>query len=352
MPQLLRSPWLRPLNDLDAIDDLLGQVHPTWALGRIKARVVEVREEAPDVRSFLLRPNRRWPGHAAGQHVSVALELRGVRHHRTFSLSSAPGDRLLRLTVKRQPGGLVTNAMHDRLAAGDIVELSPPAGEFVLPAPLPAKLLLLSAGSGITPLAAMLRDLRRRDPDRDVVFLHVCRTRRDAIFASELAALAAAMPRLHLVTHFTAERGRLDADGLAALVPDAAERRTFLCGPDSFMAMVQARWQADGVADRLACERFTGPGPAARSAGAPVRVRATRSGREFTTTGERPLLVEAERAGLAPKHGCRMGICRTCRCRLTSGTVENLRTGELHAEPGQLVQLCVSVARSDLELEL
>ena len=352
MLPLLRSPWLRPLNDLDAIDDLLGQLHPTWALGRIRARVAGIREETPEVRSVLLRPNRRWPGFAAGQHVCVGLELRGVRHQRTFSLSSAPGDRLLRITVKRQPGGLVTSAMHDQLAVGDVLELSPPAGDFVLPAVLPAKLLLLSAGSGITPLASMLRHLRQRDPARDVVFVHVCRTPGDAIFAAELRALAAAMPGLRLETLCTRERGRLDADALAALVPDAAERRTFLCGPASFMAMVQARWEADGIADRLACERFTGPAIGPRVAGAPVQVRATRSGRAFTSTGERPLLVEAEGAGLAPRHGCRMGICRTCRCRLASGVVENLRTGEVHAQPGQLVQLCVSVARSDLELEI
>jgi len=350
--RLLDSPWLRPLNDRDAIDDVLAQLHPTWALGRIKARVVEIREETPDVRSFLLRPNRRWPGFAAGQHVAVALEIRGVRHHRTYSLSSAPADRLLRLTVKRQPNGRVSNAMHDGLRVGDVVELSPPAGEFVLPEPLPRKLLLLSAGSGITPVASMLHELRRRDPARDVVFVHLCRTPRDAIFANELQELAASMPRLRLVTHVTAERGRLDADRLATLVPDYAERWTGLCGPASFMEMVQARWDAEGLTGRLACERFSVPVPSGRAVGAPVRVRATRSGQSFTTTGERPLLVEAEHAGLSPKHGCRIGICRTCRCRLTSGTVEDLRTGELHSEPGRLIQLCISAARTDLELEL
>jgi len=351
LPMLLDSPWLRPLNDREAIDDLLAQLHPTWALGRIKARVVEIRQETPDVRSFLLRPNRRWPGFAAGQHVMVALEIRGVRHQRTYSLSSAPGDRLLRLTVKRQPRGRISNAMHDGLAVGDVVELGPPAGDFVLPEPLPAKLLLLSAGSGITPVASMLHELRRRDPRRDVAFVHVCRTPGDAMFADELQALAASMPGLRLVTHVTSERGRLDADQLAALVPDHPERWTGLCGPASFMAMVRARWEAEGLAGRLACEHFSVPPPSGRAAGAPVRVRATRSGRSFTTTGERPLLVEAEHAGLSPKHGCRIGICRTCRCRLTSGTVENLRTGELHSEPG-LIQLCISAARTDLELEL
>jgi len=350
--RLLGSRWLQPLNDLAAVDDLLAQLHPTWSLGQIKARVVEIREETPDVRSFVLRPNRRWPGFAAGQHVSVAIEIRGVRHHRTYSLSAAPADRLLRLTVKRHAGGQGSKALHDQLRVGDVLELSPPAGEFVLPKALPEKLLMLSAGSGITPVTSMLRDLHHRAPDRDVVFVHVCRTPADAIFAAELRALAASMPALRLAIHSTAERGRLDGDGIASLVPDRAERQTWLCGPASFMEMVQARWQAEGLADRLACERFSGPVLWRSAAGVPVRVRAARSGHSFTTTGERPLLVEAEAAGLAPKHGCRIGICRTCRCRMTSGTVENLRTGELSSEPGQLIQLCISAARSDLELEL
>ena len=350
--RMLGSPWLRPLNDWDAADDLLAQVHPTWSLGRIKARVVETRSETPDVRSFVLRPNRRWPGFVAGQHVMVTLEIGGVRHHRTYSLSSAPHERFLRLTVKRHPGGLVSNALHDQLVLGDVLELSPPTGDFVLPPVPPRKLLMLSAGSGITPVASMLRDLHHRAPHRDVVFVHVCRTPADAIFAAELRALAASMPALRLVTHVTAERGRLDADGVAARVPDYAERRTLLCGPASFREMVQTRWDAEGLTDRLSCERFSGPVARRRAAGVLVQVRATRSNCSFTTTGERPLLVEAEAAGLAPKHGCRIGICRTCRCRMTSGTVENLRTGALSSEPGQLIQLCISAARSDLELEL
>ena len=350
--RLLGSRWLRPLNDLVAVDDLLAQVHPIWSLGRIKARVMEIRQETPDVRSFVLRPNRRWPGFAAGQHVSVAIEIRGVRHHRTYSLSSAPADRFLRLTVKRHADGRVSNALHDQLGVGDVVELSPPAGDFVLPKALPEKLLLLSAGSGITPVMSMLRDLHHRAPDCDVVFVHVCRTPADAIFAAELRALTASMPALRLAIHSTAERGRLDGDGIASLAPDRAERQAWLCGPTSFLEMVQARWEAEGLADHLACERFSGPVLRPSAAGVPVRVQATRSGRAFTTTGERSLLAEAETAGLAPKHGCRIGICRTCRCRMTSGTVENLRTGELSSEPGQLIQLCVSAARSDLELEL
>jgi len=350
--RLLGSTWLRPLNDVDAIDDLLAQVRPTWSLGRIKAGVVQIREEAPEVRSFVLRPNRRWPGFVAGQHVTVSVEIRGARHHRTYSLSSMPADRFLRITVKRHAGGRVSNALHDRLAVGDALVLSPPAGDFVLPAVPPRRMLMLSAGSGITPVMSMLRQLHASAPDRDVVFVHVCRTPADAIFGGELRALAASMSALRLVTHVTAHSGRLDADGIAALVPDYGERQTWSCGPPSFLEMVQARWDAEGLAARLASEHFRGPVGRACTAGAPVQVRATRSNRTFATTGTSALLFEAERAGLAPRHGCRIGICRTCRCRMKSGVVEDLRTGELSSEPGRLIQLCVSAARSDLELEL
>ena len=71
------SPWLRPFNDVAAIDDLLAQLHPTWSLGRIKARVLAVVDETPDTKTFVLRPNRNWPGFRAGQHVGVEVEIDG-----------------------------------------------------------------------------------------------------------------------------------------------------------------------------------------------------------------------------------------------------------------------------------
>src|SRR5580765_4015282 len=84
------SPWLHPLNDVAAIDDLLAQLHPTWSLGRIKARVRAVIAETADTKTFVLRPNRNWPGFHAGQHVGVEVEIDGIRHQRRYSLSSAP----------------------------------------------------------------------------------------------------------------------------------------------------------------------------------------------------------------------------------------------------------------------
>ncbi len=349
---ILRSPLLAPLNDVDALDDLLAQVNPLWSLGRIKARVLAIRDETADTRTFVLKPNHLWSGFKAGQHVVIDAELGGVRHQRTYTLSSSPKDRgRIAITVKRQPQGKVSNGLHDGLAVGDVVTLSAPAGEFVL-ADTPAdRILMLSAGSGITPVMSMLRDLHARGYDRDIHFVHVCRHPEDAIFAAELHALTASLPGLKLHFHFTAENGRLPLHALATLVPDYAKRQTYLCGPAAFMADVRAKWDREGIAQRLACEYF-GLAPTAVAPGQAVEIRATRSERVFTARGAQPLLVEAEAAGLKPKSGCRIGICQSCKCRKQSGTVQNLLTGEISSEPNEIIQICITAARSDVQLDL
>src|SRR6185436_20610932 len=100
---LWSTPWLHPLNDVAAIDDFLAQLHPTWSLGRIKARVLQVVHETPDTKTFVLRPNRNWRGFRAGQHVGVEVEIAGVRYQRRYSCSSAPSARRRgAITGKRQ----------------------------------------------------------------------------------------------------------------------------------------------------------------------------------------------------------------------------------------------------------
>jgi ferredoxin-NADP reductase len=344
-----RSGWLRPLNDVAAIDDLVGQVNRAWSLGTIKARAVAVVAETSDTRTFFLRPNRNWPGFIAGQHVTVEVEIDGVRHRRCYSLSSAPGGRKLAITVKRQPGGKVSSWLHDHLYAGSVVTLSQPAGDFVLPEPLPERLLLLSAGSGITPLMSMVRDAHRRGYGGDVAFVHACRDQ--VVFGSELARLEQIWPALRVHLHFSAVAGRLDLDGLARLVPDYAERHTMLCGPQAFMAQMRAHWRERGIERRLQVENFGVP-VESRPGGREVEVRLARSERTFVAPGSDALLLEAERAGLTPRYGCRIGICRSCQCVKSSGTVENLLTGQVSSQPDERIQLCITRARSSLVLDL
>lgn len=349
--EIWSSPWLRPFNDVAAIDDLLAQIHPTWALGTIKARVVAVVAETADTKTFVLRPNRTWPGFRAGQHVGVEVDVGGVRHQRRYSLSSSPdAGRRIAITVKRQPGGTVSNWLHDRVRPGDVLRLGAPSGDFTLPDPAPAKLLLLAGGSGITPLMSMLRSL---SPGADVTLVDVMRRPADTIFADELSGLAATRPGFRRHSHHSAQDGRFDSAVLARLVPDYAERVTMLCGPSGLMAACRDHWQSRGIAAHLRCESFgVEAATAAATTDAGHEVRCTRSERLFTAGADTPLLVAAEGAGLQPRYGCRMGICHSCVCVKRSGTVENVLTGAVSTEPDVRIQLCVSRARTALTLEL
>ncbi|AKF04444.1 ferredoxin reductase [Sandaracinus amylolyticus] len=329
----------------------------TASLTEIRARVVSIVEETPDARTLVLRPNRRWRAHRAGQHTMVELEIDGARVRRCYSISSAPvpGERLVSITAKRVPGGRVSNWLHDRVRVGDVLVLSPPAGDFVLPEPTPERLLMLSGGSGITPIAAMLRDLAARDLVRDVVLVHHARSRRDVIFREAIEALAAAHRGLRVVWCLDDEPGApvgFDEARFAALVPDFASRSTWLCGPPAMMARVEQTWRRAGAEARLRRERFAPPPIEPADDARALSLSLSRVGRTIEVSSCESLLVQLERAGERPSSGCRMGICRSCTTRKRSGVVKSLLTGATSGAGDEEIQLCVSAPCTDLDLLL
>lgn len=351
--RLLKQPWVETIVSHGAVEDTLRGLHPMLSLTEVRARVVRVVLETASTKTLVLQPNALWLGALAGQFVSVQVEVAGRREARMYSISSRPGSRRLAITVQRQPGGRVSNYLHDHVRVGDVLTLSQGMGEFVLPTELPEKILLLSAGSGITPVLAMLRDLKARSYSGDVVFMHVCRRPEDQIFAEALASLQASFPQLRLVQHFSAEAGRLSPAALHATVPDLAARSTWICGPGAWMNDMHVYWQAAGFANALQSERFMAvPVLPTQPAGTPVTISFQASAKQFTTRGSEALLMQAEQNGLSPKHGCRIGICRSCQCTKASGTVQNLQTGEISSKPNELIRLCISSARSDVTLAL
>ncbi|OYU43031.1 MAG: hypothetical protein CFE44_20625 [Burkholderiales bacterium PBB4] len=349
----LQHPWVESIVRLSAVEGSLQALRPLMSLTEVRARVVKVVDETALTKTFVLQPNALWAGAQAGQFVRVRQEIAGRRVERVYSLSSRPGARRIAFTVKRQSGGLVSNHLHHHLKVGDVLTISQAMGEFVLPAVLPAKMLLLSAGSGITPVMAMLRSLQAQGYQGDVAFVHVCRGPDDLIFARALKDLAARWPALRLFLHFDEAEGRFTTDTLQGVVPDLNERSTWLCGPSGLMDAVHQLWDDLGFAAPLQSERFVAfTRLPATAPGTPVQVRLVASQQDFTTQGSAPLLVQAEQAGLNPKHGCRIGICRSCQCVKASGTVENLQTGEVSSAPNELIRLCISAARSDVTLDL
>ncbi|SBT41245.1 ferredoxin reductase [Micromonospora narathiwatensis] len=332
-------------------EDYLDMVAPLRAGAALRGRIVAVRAETPDAATVVIEPGRGWRGHRPGQYVRLGVDVDGVRQWRAYSLTSVPGgaERRIAVTVKAIPDGKVSNHLVRRVRPGTIVQLDQAQGDFVLPEATPERILFLTAGSGITPVMAMLRaGLPAR---ADVVLVHSAPTRDDVIFGTELRALAA-RGALRLVERHTETDGLLGVHELDDLVPDHTGRRTWACGPVGLLDAVEAHWAARGVADRLHTERFR---PTVISPGDGGTVTFTHAGVTATADGATSLLDVGENAGVLMPSGCRMGICFGCVLPLRQGAVRDLRNGDLTtAVPGDgvLIQTCVSAAAGTCDIEL
>ncbi|SCE97646.1 globin domain-containing protein [Micromonospora tulbaghiae] len=247
---------------------------PVWRDWRVTART----RESADVVSLTLAPagGDAAPGFTPGRYVSVAVDLDGGRGQqiRQYSLSGRPGADQWRITVKRvrgeggAPDGMVSGHLHDRVAVGDTLRLSPAFGE-VDATGGDGPLLLVSAGIGLTPAMAALAHLADRDPGRQVTLAHADRDAEAHALRAELPALQQRLPNLAVHLWYLDAAGA-DLPGLKAEVsaglidpdrlPLPAAVAAHLCGPVAFMNLVRANLLRRGVpADRIAYEVF-GPG--------------------------------------------------------------------------------------------
>jgi ferredoxin-NADP reductase len=347
--------------DVPWLEAGLRRLEPTLSLRAVRARVLAVRAETHDVKTFVLRPNARFTDYVPGAFVNVSLRIGGVKHQRSYSISSAPSaDGTLSITVKRVSGGIVSNFLADHVHPGDVLTLSAPAGQFRLPEQLPPALLMISAGSGITPVMSMLRQLLAQRSTLAVTFLHFARSPRDLIFHEELLHSAAAMPNLRLALsveqadeHWTGSRGRFTQELLESVAPNYRELDTFLCGPAPFMkGVIQALDQTGADMSRLRYERFNVDFDASECLEQAQLVRFLRSGGESLSKRPATILHEAERLGLTVESGCRAGNCGTCRCLKRSGVVTDVTTGSSSGAGEEFILPCISVPRGVVEVEL
>ncbi|MGW0999765.1 ferredoxin reductase [Streptomyces sp. NPDC002523] len=329
--------------------DYLDLVSPLRAGAELRGRIEAVHPETDDAATVVIRPGRGWRGHTAGQYVRIGVDVDGVRLWRAYSLTSPTNrqDGRLTITVKAIPDGKVSNHLVRRAKSGTLIQLDQATGDFVLPRAKPAKVLYLTAGSGITPVMGMLRDIEFDD----VVMVHCAPRPQDVIFRDELHDLVADK-KLRLIEVHTATDGMLDIARLDELVPDWAERETWACGPTGLLDAAEEHWSGHGVQERLHTERFR-PGIVVAGdgcGGGEVTFSAT--GKTVDADGDTPLLDVGEEAGVLMPSGCRMGICFGCVTPLKAGAVRDLRTGEItEAEPGVLIQTCVSAAAGPCDID-
>ncbi len=358
--RLLSRSLVKPMVTPLVPGDFLELVNPLRFGRGLRGRIEQVLSETADARTLVIRPGRGWRAHRAGQFVSIGIDIKGVRHSRCYSISSAPerADGCFSITVKAVDGGRVSTHLVREAQTGMLIHLSPAEGEFVLPSVSADPLLFVTAGSGITPIMSMLRSLAARDAMTDAVLIHYAPTPADCIFADELRALAERFPqlRVHLVntraTGDAALSGHFSTAHLEQVCSDWQTRQAYACGPRALLATLDAIWSQAGVAERLQVERFQAALAPANAGAVGGEVRFSRSGRLAQADGAKPLLEVAEAAGLAPAHGCRMGICHGCMVTLKSGCVRDLRSGHIHRDSGELVQICVCAAAGDVEIEL
>ena len=333
--------------------------------------VRRVHRVTHDVVSLVLQPTR--PGALCflpGQYVVLTVEVEGRRVERCYTISSPPTrPHLLTITTKLMPGGALSPVLHS-LAPGTPLDVRGPYGEFTVAARPTSRRLLLSAGSGITPTLATLRTMADLAEDTDLVVVHCARTPTDLACRAELEAIAQALPAVRL--HWVVERadagwsgpvGRIDARLLRTLVPDAAARETYTCGPPAYMAAARAALQAAGAEpSRCHEESFVlaetpsmpvaVPPPTAPDADE-VTVRFTRSGVEVRSDRRTTVLTSAVRAGVRLPSSCESGLCGTCKSTLLAGEVEMTHQGGIR--PREIAQRqflpCCSTPAGDLEVD-
>lgn len=331
-------------------EDYVDLFDPLRTSTVLRARVVDIISETQDAATVVLRPGRTWRGHVPGQYIRIGVDIDGVRMWRAYSVTSGPRtDGCIAITIKAITGGAVSTHLLGSLAVGQIVQMEQADGAFVLPEILPNKILLLTGGSGITPVMGILRHAVQ-DLD-DVVMLHSAPRPEDVIFAEELRALGED-GRITLLERHTDEHGLLDTGELEALVPDWRDRETWACGPAGMLEMLEGYWESAGHAHRLHTERFR---PALAEPGEGGTVYFTKADREIECDGARPILDIGEESGVLMPSGCRMGICYGCVLPMREGAVRDLRTGEVTtATPGDgiLIQTCISAAAGRCDLVL
>ncbi|WP_105901650.1 hybrid-cluster NAD(P)-dependent oxidoreductase [Vibrio gangliei] len=308
-----------------------------------------------------------------GQFITLGIEVEGKTEYRAYSLSSMPNQNELQLTIKRVDGGKVSNYIVDSLQEGQIVSVLKPAGEFHIGQPHGERIVLLSAGCGITPVMSMAKTLLSDKTDTtDIYFIHAATELEQVIYHQELLEMAASYERFHLDVMLENAQGsdylegRLTQAALKQYCSDIAERSAFLCGPVGFMAAMKENLQALGMnMDFFYQESFTpaeSEQPKVVANDAENKAQALSQASVFVPAFGAQVeakvgsaLIDALEAAKVPViAACRSGICGSCKCKVTKGEFTRTSTATLTQEELDqgFVLACSCQIESDVEVAL
>ncbi len=310
-------------------------------------RVRRIVTETPEAVSIVLdvpADLKAAFAYQAGQFVTFRLTIGGQQLLRSYSMSSSPQvDDEMAVTVKRVPGGVVSNWIADTLSAGDTLESTRPAGVFCL-GPGSVDVLAYAGGSGITPVYSLLKTALTTT-GRRVRLLYANRDRESAIFAAGLDRLAERFAgRLEVVHHFDADGGFVEPETIRRHAGQALDSEVFVCGPGPFMDLVESALHEQGIGpSHIHIERFTPAGltgapkpPEAAAQATQVEIELDGQVQSTPHRAGTTILQTARQLGLTPPFSCEAGDCATCMGRLLEGTatmhVNNALTDDEVAE--------------------
>jgi len=356
----------------------------TWSPATTSLVLVKRELETHDSMSFTFAAaDQTLFDFKPGQFVTLAVEIDGKTHYRAYSISSVPQQKQLRLTIKRVPDGLVSNWLADNLSIGDSLSALNIAGQFnSSDCKHKAKLLLVSAGCGITPVMSIAKTLLAQDSDADIEFLHCARDKDNVIFHEEMQTLIAQHRNFKVqlllensdgFTQFSADEasnrnalshqtGMVSSDVIQQLYPDLNDRTIFLCGPVGFMQAVEnIAQESDFDMANFFQESFT---PAAdnkhqdtissSASTESVMLYVPDFAVEKKVVQGSSLLELLENNGVPIIGACRAGVCGSCKCKVTKGEVKTSSSETLTAaeiEQG-FVLACSSTVEEDVTVAL
>nr|WP_299243051.1 hybrid-cluster NAD(P)-dependent oxidoreductase [uncultured Halomonas sp.] len=345
----------------------------TWTNGRHLVRCVKVIQETADVRTFCFMAEQPVLFFfKPGQFVTLELEIDGQPIMRSYTISSSPSiPYSFSITVKRMPGGKVSNWLHDTLKEGDKLAVHGPVGNFNI-MDFPAdKVLFLTGGVGITPAMSMTRWLFDTNANVDVEFIHSARAPRDVIYHRELVHMFSRLPefKLHVICEnkddigetWSGYRGYLTQPMLELMAPDYLEREIFCCGPTPYMNAVKSILRATGFDMTHYHEESFAATPIdvqedvqelaeqAEVAAEEIdysemlSIEFAGSGKSVRIQPSETIHAAAAKLGLHIPKACGMGICGTCRVGIKSGEVEMDHNGGItdeDIEAGYILSCC------------
>lgn len=330
--------WIRQ----DFIDFIAEKFDAIWAYKRVKAQLVKSRCVGIGFYelSFLANHNFKAANYRPGQCILVTVVKDSVRHQRSYSIVEINTSGHVVIAVKQQ--GKVSNCL-THLKTGEVVELSQPQGEFGLKLNSDRPILLLASGSGITSIMALFKQAIQIERKVDLIYFN-----RDDAYLDELIQLAKQSNHVHLHAINTLKtKLHISPEVLNHMVPDFKLRDCYACGATQMMQSIEQLYRELRLSEYLNTEYFQ---MIADDSVPAQPVTFSLAQQDFLAEGN--LLESAEKAGLKPAHGCRMGICNTCSCTKLQGSVKNLITGEIDHANNTQIKLCVSQAISPVRIQL